>query len=198
MKTTIPAIYAVCGKQYPTDADTIKAIDFLAELIEENHSLNEPEEFTFEAAPQEDHYSAIDDYKNQLEFWQEAYNEALQEYQEENEANYSDLFEAIEFLECRVCDIGGDSDFCFEYDGNEYRIITESAIWDIYVESIQSLVEDCYSDVLKLDDIPSFIALEIDWEQTAKNAYVDGYGHHFSGYDGSELEIGGYYVFRTN
>ena len=148
MKQTIQAIYAACGKAYPTDNATLYAINFLSELIDENHSLDEPE-----------------------------------------------LFDAIETLTDKL---ESDDDFYFEYDGNEYRIIAENAIWDIYVEEIKNTVEDCYSDVLKLDDIPSFIEFSIDWEQTAKNAYVDGYGYTFSSYDGSELEIANHYVFRTN
>lgn len=88
------------------------------------------------------------------------------------------------------------SDFTVDFDGNEYRIIAESDIWDIYVDTIKELVNDCYD--LKLDQVPDFVALEIDWEQTAKNAYVDGYGHTFSGYDGSESEAGGFWIFRTN
>ena len=60
---------------------------------------------------------------------------------------------------------------------------------------------DCYD--LKLDKIPDFIAVSIDWEQTTKNAYADGYGHTFAGYDGEEIEIIGnkgliYHAFRTN
>lgn len=194
MKTTIQAIYAACGKQYTSGSATLKAIDFLAELIEENHSLSEPNEFSFKDAPLLNDFDYDSEFNVAMQEWESEYNAMEQEYQEKNESNYSELFDAIEELESKL----GNDDFYFEYDGNEYRIISESAIWSIYVESIQSLVEDCYSDVLKLDDIPSFIALEIDWEQTAKNAYADGYGHHFSGYDGSELEIGGYYVFRTN
>ena len=90
----------------------------------------------------------------------------------------------------------GEDDFSFELDGNEYRIISESEIWAIYVEEIKNIVNDCYD--LKLGQVPAFIALSIDWEETAKNAYVDGYGHTFSSYDGSECEAGGYYIFRTN
>lgn len=178
MKSTIQTIYAACGKEYPTNSDTLKAIDFISELIDENHFLDVPDKFS------------CDD--------EILYNELLQEHREENESNYSELFDAIEELESKLADIGGESDFYFEYDGDEYRIISESSIWEIYVEEIQRIVEDCYSDVLKLDDIPGFIEFSIDWEQTAKNAYVDGYGHTFSSYDGSELEIGDYYVFRTN
>jgi len=91
--------------------------------------------------------------------------------------------------------IGGD-DFNFEFDGNEYRIISEDAIWGIYVYEIKNIVEDCYE--LNLDKVPDFIAISIDWEQTAKNAYNDGYGHTFSSYDDSEVETSGYYIFRTN
>jgi hypothetical protein len=100
--------------------------------------------------------------------------------------------EAIETLRDKI----GEADFNFDFDGNEYRIISEDSIWSIYVCEIQNIVEDCYE--LNLDKIPEFIAVSIDWEQTAKNAYSDGYGHTFSGYDGSECEAGGYYIFRTN
>ena len=88
------------------------------------------------------------------------------------------------------------NDFTLEFDGNEYRCIHKDSIWDIYVETIKEIVNDCYD--LKLDKIPAFIALEIDWGQTANNAYVDGYGHTFSSYDGSEIEVSNHWVFRTN
>ena len=86
-------------------------------------------------------------------------------------------------------------DFNFDFDGNEYRIISEGAIWDIYVQEIKNIVTDCYD--LKLDKIPDFVAFSIDWEQTARNAYSDGYGHTFSSYDGSGIEVNGYWVFRV-
>lgn len=107
-------------------------------------------------------------------------------------------FEALRELESMIAE--GLDDNNFEFDGNEYRLIKsdEDSIWPIYRDAIQRVVEDCYSDVLKLDKIPSFIAVSVDWEQTAKNAYADGYGHEFSSYDGSEYEAGGYYIFRTN
>lgn len=91
-----------------------------------------------------------------------------------------------------------DPDQTIEFDGNEYRIICDSYIWDIYRDEIQSIVEDCYSDVINLDKVPDFIAVSIDWEQTAKNAYADGYGHTFSSYDHSEIETDNHWIFRTN
>ena len=106
-----------------------------------------------------------------------------------------EFFEALEEIESHI----GEDDFTLDFDGNEYRIINESDIWEIYKDVIQNIVEDCYSDVIHLDKVPSFIAVSIDWEQTAKNAYVDGYAHTFSTYCGDmEEESAGYYVFRTN
>lgn len=91
--------------------------------------------------------------------------------------------------------LNSENDFHIDIDGNEYRVINSDCIWDIYVEGIQEITEDCYN--IKA---PSWLA--IDWEKTAENCHVDGYGHHFSSYDGSELECEfgeeGYYIFRTN
>lgn len=108
--------------------------------------------------------------------------------------NMDDAREAIETLRDSINQ--EEDDFTFDFDGNEYRIISENSIWDIYVEEIKQIVEDCYE--LNLDKIPGFIAVNIDWEKTAENAFADGYGHTFSGYDGSEENAGGYYIFRTN
>ena len=30
--------------------------------------------------------------------------------------------------------------------------------------------------------------LAVDWEETAQNCFVDGYGHTFARYDGYEIE----------
>lgn len=111
---------------------------------------------------------------------------------DELQADASDIFEALEEIESNI----GEADFTLDFDGNEYRIINESSIWEIYRDEIENIVTDCYD--LKLNEVPSWIAVSVDWEQTAKNAYVDGYGHTFSSYDGSEEEAAGYYIFRTN
>ena len=193
MKNTIKAIYLASGKEYPTDADTLKAIDFLSELIEENHFLDEPEPFGFKAFDFNDYHTICDtEIEAQAEYINDV-QEAKQDWHEDNKSTYSDLFDAIDELSIKL---SSEDDFTFDYDGNEYRVISESAIWDIYVDTIKDTVTDCYD--LNLDNIPSFVAIEIDWEKTAKNCYSDGYGHTFSGYDGSELEINDFYVFRTN
>ena len=112
-----------------------------------------------------------------------------------NEHNhYIDMDQAREAIKTLRDDLS--DDFTFDFDGNEYRIISDDAIWDIYRDEIQNIVEECYD--LKLNDIPDFVAFEIDWEETAQNASVDGYGHTFSSYDHSEIEAGGYWIFRTN
>jgi hypothetical protein len=89
-----------------------------------------------------------------------------------------------------------EDDTTIEFDGFELRIIKDSEIWEIYKGSIENVVTECYD--LNLDNIPSFVEFSIDWEQTAKNCYVDGYGHEFSGYDHSEHETDNFWYFCTN
>lgn len=118
---------------------------------------------------------------------------ALEQHEEADiDGNDLELLELYEILESEI----DSDDFTVDFDGNEYRIIADSSIWEIYVEEIKNIVEDCYD--LKLDSIPDFIAFEINWEQTAKNAYADGYGHTFASYDGEESEAAGFWIFRTN
>ena len=91
--------------------------------------------------------------------------------------------------------LNSDNDFSIEIDGQEFRVINDQVIWDIYVDEIKYITEECYN-------IKAPIWLAIDWEQTANNCFVDGYGNTFSSYDGSELECEfgeeNYYIFRTN
>lgn len=166
----ILALFVATGKDVPhKDSNMGVAIQILQEICDQhNHTIP-----AFEAHP----------------------NNSAEENQEEAEALASDIFEALEELESQYSSTNAD-DFTLDFDGNEYRLIKKAAIWEIYVDEIKNVVEDCYD--LNLDKVPSFIAVYIDWEQTAKNAYVDGYGHQFSSYDGSEFEAAGYYIFRTN
>lgn len=88
-----------------------------------------------------------------------------------------------------------EEDFFQEIDGQEYRFIKDECIWDLYVDEIQEIARECYN--IKA---PEWIA--IDWEETAENCFVDGYGNHFSGYDGSEIEYDfndeSWWIFRNN
>ena len=96
--------------------------------------------------------------------------------------------------------IESENDFYVEIGREEYRFINEDEIWDIYVEGIKDITEECY---LGGFDTDKHWWIAIDWEKTAKNCYdADGYGHHFASYDGNEHEykLGeeNYYIFRTN
>lgn len=169
----ILALFVAVGKEVPTeDSNMGRAVQILQTICNsQDHTIPEIET---------------------VEGWEgEAHPEDIQN---ENISNFSDIFEALEELESNI----GTDDFTLDFDGNEYRLIAESDIWSIYVDAIKETVEDCYSDCLNLDKVPSFIAVLIDWEQTALNAYADGYGCQFSSYDGSEEEAAGYYIFRTN
>ena len=74
--------------------------------------------------------------------------------------------------------LNSENDFMAYIDDCEYRIIHQDVIWEAYVEEIKLIIETCY-------DINAPKWLSIDWEQTAKNCFIDGYGHTFSTYDGS-------------
>ena len=92
-----------------------------------------------------------------------------------------------------------DDDFTYEFEsGEEYRFIKEDCIWDIYYEEQKDQIEDLY-----LPDINKYWWIVIDWDKTIDNVFTsDGYGHHFSNYDGSEQECiildSNYYIFRIN
>jgi hypothetical protein len=89
-----------------------------------------------------------------------------------------------------------EGDFYIEIDNLAIRIIKNDVIWSIYKESIEELVTDCYD--LNLDNMPSFVDFTIDWQGTAQNCFIDGYGHHFSGYDSSEHETTNFWYFLNN
>lgn len=97
-------------------------------------------------------------------------------------------FELIELLDNQI-------DFIFEIDGIDYRFIDENNIWDIYYDEQKELIEELY-----LPNINKQWWIEIDWDKTIDNVFSDGYGHHFSSYDGSEEQIkfngSNYYIFK--
>ena len=86
----------------------------------------------------------------------------------------------------------GYNDFCASIAGAEYRIIDDDAIEEIHENEIRDTVGDIY---FSGREIPWWV--EIDLPATAKNVSdSDGYGHHFSSYDGSELGVGRWHIFR--
>jgi hypothetical protein len=98
----IIALFVAACKEIPTqDSDTGKAIQILQCICDsQNHTIPKP------------------DTENG-----NGYNDA--DLQAENESIGSDIFNAIDAIESNI----GDDDFTLDFDGNEYRIIAESAIW---------------------------------------------------------------------
>ena len=190
----ILAVWIAAGKDIPAfDSDTGRAVSIAQSIIDENHSIIEPDDFEPEDAPEKDDFTTYAEYDTACAAWAIDREQSLKEYQEEIQANYSDLFEFIETIKYKL----GEDDFYIEYDGNEYRFISDGGLWGTFVEEIQNTVEDCYD--LNLDKIPHFVAFEIDWEQTAKNCLVDGYAHQLSSYDGEfHVECADYNIFWTN
>ena len=95
-------------------------------------------------------------------------------------------------------EIDNSFDFLIVFKEREYRFINDYYIDKIYHEEQVELITDCYFVDANL---PWWI--KIDWEKTIKNVLdSDGYGNHFSSYDGSEDEITNngnlFYIFRIN
>lgn len=102
-----------------------------------------------------------------------------------------DLLDLDEFEKCELENLlSCRNNFHVTFGSGEYHFIHESIIWDAYVDEIQNIVESCYDH-----NIPDFVV--IDWEGTAQNCIVDGYGHTFAIYDGEELQMDEWYLFRT-
>jgi len=105
-------------------------------------------------------------------------------------ATKSEAEELLKELDSKTYD--SDWGLFFDFDGEEWRVIEEDDIDEIWTESLIEQVKEIYD----LSEAPSFV--EIDWEKTAENCKVDGMGHHFSPYDGNEYSANNYYFFRTN
>lgn len=97
--------------------------------------------------------------------------------------------ENIEILEDVACD-----DFIFMIDGKEFRAISEDSIERIHRDEIEELVNECY---LSSKDIPDTLRRYFDYDAFARDCRIyNNYGYHFSGYDGSEENESGFYLFR--
>jgi|21_taG_2_1085346.scaffolds.fasta_scaffold06294_2 hypothetical protein len=73
---------------------------------------------------------------------------------------------------------------------------------DWFLAGILNLEIDVIQELQKADAYEALgkMVLSMDKLEELQQEYVscDGYGHHFSHYDGSEEELGNYYVFRVN
>lgn len=105
-----------------------------------------------------------------------------------------------------------------DFEVNDYRFIHKDYIDQIQVEELKSdlymlgcfnawFLADCTGLPIELIEAGQkggqFEAIGravLPYIETIQEEYSrhDGYGHHFSHYDGNELEILDYYVFRLN
>ena len=93
-----------------------------------------------------------------------------------------------------------DQDFTVNFGRIEYRFIHDDAIERIHRAEIEDLVDDCYSLDRVRGDLGSVGQyLMFDYDALARDARIsDGYGHHFAGYDGEEIENGAWHAFRVD
>jgi hypothetical protein len=109
---------------------------------------------------------------------------------------FKNKLEFKELLEMMV----NNNDFIFEFEsGEEYRIISDYKIYDIYCEEQEDSLKECYPEIF--DKKPWWV--EIDLDKTIDNILnADGYGNLFASYDGEEhevtLEKELFHFFRTN
>jgi antitoxin component of MazEF toxin-antitoxin module len=104
--------------------------------------------------------------------------------------------ELKELLEMMV----NNRDFTFEFEnGQEYRIINENKIEDIYFEEQEDMLNEVYPEVFN----NNLWWVEIDMNKTIQNLLdADGYGNLFATYDGTDNEVylegDLFHFFRTN
>lgn len=108
-----------------------------------------------------------------------------------NSESIDNTDEQLELLET-IYNADWNDDFYIECLGFEFRVIHNDAIDEIWSESLEEQLKECYD----LSSIPNFIV--IDWEQSVDNCKVDGKGHHFATYDGDEHDTTNYTFFKTN
>ena len=93
-----------------------------------------------------------------------------------------------------ILDAEDGNDFIVDFGRIEYRIIHDNSIERIHREEIEELVDDCY-----LSEASDFCKRYFDYDSFARDCRInDGYGHHFASYDGEEIEVGDWHVFRIN
>jgi len=85
----------------------------------------------------------------------------------------------------------------FEFDGEEYAVLTDDEADIAWEESLQSYLDDCV-----YPELEGNLATYFDDEKWKRDARFDGRGHALGHYDGEEHEekINGewYYIYRTN
>lgn len=91
-------------------------------------------------------------------------------------------------------------DFTVDFGRTEYRFIHEDEIEAIHRREIEETIDDCYDLATVRKNLGSAGQyLTFVYDALARDARIsDGYGHHFAGYDGEEIENGAWHAFRVN
>lgn len=114
--------------------------------------------------------------------------------------NVSDLREDARTILEAFEDAKDSSNFTVDFGKIEYRIIHDNVIERVHRESIEELVDDCYGlERIKQNMGNLAYYLEFDYDSLASDSRMSyGYGHHFASYDGEEIEVENWHIFRTN
>ena len=78
-------------------------------------------------------------------------------------------------------------------DNGEYAIGTDEECDEAWEENLDNYIEDCV-----LPEMPEHLQSYFDDESFKRDCRYDGRAHSLSTYDGNELNIGEYYLYRIN
>lgn len=127
---------------------------------------------------------------------------------EQNDFDFDAIVEVIQEM----------NDASEDFEVNDYRFIHTDEIDQIQQDELTSdlYILGCFTDWF-IADVTNIDLVVIQALQKAEAfeelgklmephieeiqseyARLDGYGHHFNHYDGNEIELGDYHVFRTN
>ena len=134
--------------------------------------------------------------------------DTLQLAREVKSSGFTDWREVVEYMQ------SGDNDFEVE----NQRLIHKDAIDDImqeelandtymlgcfnawFIADILDISTDAVEKMQKAEAFEGLGEMMLKHIEEVQETYarMDGYGHHFSHYDGNERELDEYYVFRVN
>lgn len=90
-------------------------------------------------------------------------------------------------------------DFIVELGRKEYRIIHDDVIDDIFDSQLRELVDECY-DIEEIKEKMGNVGryFTFDYDSFVDDCRIDGYGHHFASYNGEEIEVSNWHIFRVS
>ena len=98
-----------------------------------------------------------------------------------------------------ILDAEDGADFVVCFERAEYRFIRDDEISSIFREEMEELADDCY-DISRIKERLGNVGqyFTFDYDAFVRDCEMDGYGHHFAGYDGEEIEADDWHAFRIN